>query len=73
MDQRLTEAYTLYEASVFYGDDDAGDRAKPLLDAVEADLSLARGRLLHAEYLRQRRQEDPRELPSFQRAAELYA
>jgi hypothetical protein len=73
VDQRLTEAYTLYEASVFYGDDDAGDRAKPLLDAVEADLSLARGRLLHAEYLRQRRQEEPRELPSFQRAAELYA
>lgn len=44
-----------------------------MLDAVEADLSVARGRLLHAEYLKERRQEDPRELPSFERAAELYA
>jgi hypothetical protein len=72
VDPRLIEAHALYEASVFYGDDDAVTRAKPLLDAVEADLSLARGRLLHAEYLKQRRQEDPRELPSFERAAQLY-
>ena len=73
MDQRLSKAYALYEASVFYGDDGAVNQAKPLLDAVEADLSLARGRLLHAEYLKERRQEDPRELPSFERAAELYS
>jgi hypothetical protein len=72
VDQRLTEAYELYEASVFYGDVGAVNRAKPMLAAVEADLSLARGRLLHAEYLKDRRQADPRELPSFERAAELY-
>jgi hypothetical protein len=72
VDERLTEAYRLYEASVFYGETDAGARATPLLDAVEADLNLARGRQLHAECLQKRSEEDPRELPSFERAAELY-
>jgi hypothetical protein len=71
-DQRLTEAYDLYEASVFYGDATAVATAGSLLDGVEADLALARGRLLHAEYLKHP-QEDPRELPAFERAAELYA
>jgi hypothetical protein len=42
------------------------------LDAVEADLILARGRIRHAEFLVQR-QEDTRELAEFERAAELYA
>ncbi|MBV1853637.1 tetratricopeptide repeat protein [Catellatospora tritici] len=71
-DPRLDDAHALYEASVFYGDDQALDKAAPLLDQVEADLALARGRLLHARYLRDRDQEDPAELPLFERAAELY-
>jgi len=71
-DQRLTDAYSLYEASVFYGDESAVDRAMPVLDSLEADLALARGRLLHAAYLKHRDQENPDELKCFQRAAELY-
>ncbi|HEY2983642.1 MAG TPA: hypothetical protein VGJ38_05780, partial [Jatrophihabitantaceae bacterium] len=39
--------------------------------AIEADLSLARGRVLHARFLSER-QEDPRELALFERAAELF-
>jgi hypothetical protein len=71
-DQRLAEAYSLYEASVFYGDEGAVDRAQTALDSVEADLSLSRGRILHAQYLKTAGPEDPRELKSFERAAELY-
>lgn len=71
-DQRLTEAYALYEASVFYGDDGAVDKAQTVLDSVEADLALSRGRLLHARYLKTDGPEDPRELTSFERAVELY-
>ncbi|TYB45829.1 tetratricopeptide repeat protein [Nonomuraea sp. PA05] len=41
------------------------------LDKVEADLVLARGRILHARFLDDRL-EDPRELALFERAAELY-
>jgi hypothetical protein len=71
-DQRLDDAYSLYQASVFYGDDDAVAQAIPLLDSLEADLALARGRLIHAEYLKEGAQEDPAELPAFERALELY-
>jgi hypothetical protein len=71
-DQRLDDAYALYEASVFYGDDDAVAKAHTVLDSVEADLALARGRLIHADYLKTRGDEDPRELQAFERAAELY-
>jgi hypothetical protein len=42
------------------------------LDAVEADLALARGRLVHARFL-ESRNEDPHELGLVERAAELYA
>lgn len=68
---RLERARQLYEQAVFGGDAGAlvaGDRE---LDAVEADLALARGRSLHARYLADQH-EDPRELPLFERAAELY-
>lgn len=71
-DQRLDEAYELYQASVFYGDDDAVARAQPVLDSLEADLALARGRLIHARYLKEHGPEDPAELRSFERAAEIY-
>ncbi len=40
------------------------------LDAVEADLALARGRVVHARFT-ERGHEDPHELSLFERAAEL--
>lgn len=70
-DPRLRQADVLYEAAVFGGDTDAVGRAEPLLNAVEADLALARARLLHASYLADRN-EDPAQLPLLERAAELY-
>src|SRR5205814_428005 len=41
------------------------------LDAVEADLALARGRIVHGRFLEDRT-EDPHELALFERAAQLY-
>ncbi|GAB2816414.1 hypothetical protein [Lentzea nigeriaca] len=64
-------ARELYEQAVFGGDAEALTQADRELDAAEADLALARGRVLHARFL-QDRQEDPRELPLFEQAAELY-
>src|SRR6266705_1227439 len=55
-DSRLGRANALYEQAAFGGD---------------ADLSLARGRVLHARFLSER-QDDPGELALFERAAELY-
>jgi tetratricopeptide (TPR) repeat protein len=57
-DQRIDRARLLYEGAVFGGE-------------VEADLALARGRVIHARFL-QERNEDLRELALFERAAELY-
>jgi tetratricopeptide (TPR) repeat protein len=71
MDERLERAAALYERAVFGGDRDAVAAAERELDGVEADLALARGRILHARFLEQR-EEDPRELELFERAAELY-
>jgi len=70
-DDRLARARTLYEHAVFGGDSGALATADRELDTVEADLALARGRLLHARYL-----EDGSTaggLACFERAAELYA
>lgn len=64
-------AKQLYERVVFGGDEEALALADRELDAAEADLALARGRVLHARFL-QERHEDPRELPLFEQAAELY-
>jgi tetratricopeptide (TPR) repeat protein len=75
-DARLEQAMSSYEQSVFGGDSTGLTDAERALDAVEADVALARGRLLHARFLDQRehgiRVEDPAELSLFQRAAELY-
>ncbi|WP_412538289.1 tetratricopeptide repeat protein [Longispora sp. K20-0274] len=68
---RIDLAGRLYERAVFGGDTDGLATADTALDAVEADLALARGRIIHARYLRDR-SEDPRELGLFERAAELY-
>ncbi|GAA2392736.1 hypothetical protein Cme02nite_11780 [Catellatospora methionotrophica] len=70
-DERLTRAYELYEAAVFGGDTTATETGHHGLDSLEADLALARGRLLHADFLH-RREEDPGELPAFERALDLY-
>jgi tetratricopeptide (TPR) repeat protein len=78
MDERVERSRLLYERALFDGDTGALATAEQELDAVEADLALARGRLSHGRFL-QRREEDPRlaredpeELACFERAAELY-
>lgn len=70
-DRRLEQASAAYERAVFVGDPVGLDAAERGLDAVEADLALARGRLLHARFLDDRA-EDPRELDLFEHARELY-
>jgi tetratricopeptide (TPR) repeat protein len=65
------QARLLYEQAVFNGDDGALPAADLILDAAEADLALARGRILHARFLAHQ-QEDPQELALFERAAALY-
>ncbi|MEN3540164.1 hypothetical protein AAH991_33985 [Microbispora sp. ZYX-F-249] len=70
-DPRLARAGALYEQAVFGGDPSGLPEAERGLDAVEADLALARGRVAHARFLEDR-EEDPRELELFERAAGLY-
>jgi nucleotide-binding universal stress UspA family protein len=71
MDERLMRAGELYERAVFGGDSAALADADRVLDGVEADLALARGRVVHARFL-DKRVEEPDELMFFERAAELY-
>lgn len=70
-EQRIERARRAYEQAVFGGEAAAVGTAERELDAVEADLALARGRLLHARFLEDRRA-DPVELELFERAAQLY-
>lgn len=70
-DERIERARLLYERAVFGGDASALATAERELNAVEADLALARGRVVHARFL-EHRIEDPDELALFQRAAQLY-
>jgi tetratricopeptide (TPR) repeat protein len=79
-DDRIERARLHYERAVFTGDPDALATADADLDAAEADLALARGRIMHTRFL-QRQDEnppdpaadaDPRELAQFERAAALY-
>src|SRR3954469_1763508 len=67
----IERARLLYERAVFGGDASALAEADRALDAVEADLAIARGRIVHARYLATR-EEDPSEPALFERAAELY-
>ena len=77
-EDRIERAKTLYERAVFSGDASVLTDAERGLDAVEADVAVARGRILHARFLNERASagsspvEDPAELPLFQRAIELY-
>jgi hypothetical protein len=70
-EERIERARLLYEQSVFNGETDALAVADRELNAVEADLALARGRVVHGRFLAGGT-EDPRELELFQRAAGLY-
>jgi len=78
MDGRIERSRQLYERALFESDVGALTAAERELDGVEADLALARGRVIHGRFLEQRTEdpaqarEDPRELPLFERAAELY-
>lgn len=70
-DDRIERARKLCDDAMFAADATALATAERTLDAVEADLALARGRALHVRFLDER-VEDPRELELFERAAELY-
>lgn len=78
MDERVERARDLYERAVFRGDGRALAEADRELDAAEADLALARGRIIHTRFLLQRDNdpaqatEDAAELSLFERAAALY-
>jgi tetratricopeptide (TPR) repeat protein len=78
VDERVRQARLLYERAVFTGDPGPLAEADRELDGAEADLAVARGRLLHTRFLLSRDQdpaaaaEDPAELPLFERAAQLY-
>ncbi len=77
-DERVGRARRLYEHFVFGGDASGLAAADRELDAVEADLALARGRIIHGRFLERRNEDpeppagDPRELALFERAAQLY-
>jgi len=75
---RIERVRLLYERAVYGGDASALATADRELDATEADLALARGRVIHTRFLAQqdeepeRPAEEPRELALFERATELY-
>lgn len=71
VDERVSRAAERYELATFGGDLSQLDLADRDLDAVEADLAVARGRIAHARFFVDR-VEDPRELSDFERAARLY-
>jgi hypothetical protein len=77
-ENRIERARLLYERAVFDGDAGALATADSELDGVEADLALARGRVIHTRFLGQldedpeRAIEDPHELVLFERSAKLY-
>jgi len=71
VEERIAHANRVYERMVFAGDTDGLGAAVDGLDAVEADLCLARGKLLHARFL-QDGDSDQDEQVLFERAARLY-
>ena len=77
-DTAFEQSRTLYERAIFAGDQEALIQARRLLDEVAAGLAMASGRIMHGEFLlartqdRDQAEEDPEELPSFERAATLY-
>lgn len=78
MDERVRRAGVRYERAVFTGDGSQLAEADQELDAAEADLAMARGRLIHARFLLRSDQDAAAaddgadELPLFERAVGLY-
>jgi tetratricopeptide (TPR) repeat protein len=78
VEDRIDRAREVYERAVFGGDASGLAIAERDLSSLEADLALARGRLMHARYLQQRDRDqndasaDAEELAFFERAARLY-
>ncbi|TCC47897.1 hypothetical protein E0H75_24480 [Kribbella capetownensis] len=72
MDERLVLAAELSERAIFNGEFEKLTAADRELDAVQADLALARGKVLHARFL-DNRVEATQELALFEQAAELYS
>jgi len=71
-DDRIERAREIYQQAVYGGDGSALAEAERGLDAVEADVALARGCILHARFQNEPAVEDPAELPLFERALALY-
>jgi tetratricopeptide (TPR) repeat protein len=67
----LARADILNEQSLFTGSAEARDAARRELLRAEARLAQEQGRILHAEFLAERGDEDPRELELFERSLEL--
>lgn len=78
MDDRLEQTHRLYGRAVFGGDAGALVEAERLLSAIEAELALARGRVIHARFLDAASQSQTvpadvsDELTLFDRVFELY-
>lgn len=71
IEDQIRAAGSLREIEAYEGDPQGWDTADHLLDAVEADVALARGRLVYARFLRL--STDPaRALTYFLHAAEMY-
>jgi len=73
-DERIERARESFERAVYGGDGSALVEAERGLDAIEADVALARGRIRHARFQSAAGSptEDPDELPLFERALALY-
>ncbi|NRQ35308.1 tetratricopeptide repeat protein [Nonomuraea sp. NN258] len=71
MSEWIERSKRLYERAVYAGDEGALSESARELDAVEAALALARGRVLHVRFLDERRP-DPAALALFERALSLY-
>jgi hypothetical protein len=78
VDERIKQARLLYERAVFTGETAPLAEADQQLDAAEADLAVARGRIVHTRFLLRRDEDpaaaeaDPGELALFEQAAQLY-
>ena len=77
IDERIERARAVYQLAVYGGDTGALADAERGLDAVEADTALARGLMLHARFQSAAAagsppEEDPAELPAFERALAVY-